>query len=116
MAGLNADARFEVITTKLNPGDALLFYTDGLEGVDAAAGRAPSAKDLAASDWFNLLPSRSIRRSLLELDGKIASSMSQSRTADDTTVLVLERTMARSRGTTAASGAMPDARRITAVV
>ena len=116
MAGLNADARFEIMTTKLHPGDALLFYTDGLEGVGVASGRAPSSKALVASEWFNLLPSRSIRSSLIELDAKIASSMPKSRTADDTTVVVLERTMTRRRGTAAESGVALDTGRIAAAV
>lgn len=114
MAGLNANARFEVMTTKLHPGDVLLFYTDGLEGVGSANGRAPSTKDLVASEWFNLLPCRSIRRSLIELDARIASSVPQSKTADDTTVLALERTNSRGRAAVAESGVGLATRRITA--
>ena len=116
MAGLTANARFEVMTTKLHPGDVLLFYTDGLEGVGSTNGRAPSSKDLVASKWFNLLPCRSIRRSLIELDAKMASSVPQSKPADDTTVLALERTNSRGRATPAESGVGLATRRITAAV
>ena len=116
MAGLTPNARFEVITTKLRPGDALLFYTDGLEGACSTNRRAPSTKDLVASNWFNLLPRRSIRRSLIELDAEIASSLPQGKTADDTTILALERTISRGRATVAKSGVGLANRRIIAAV
>lgn len=65
---------------------------------------------------IKLLPRRSISRSLIELDAKIASSVPQSKTADDTTVLALERTNAGDRATVAESGVGLATRRITAAV
>lgn len=97
MAGLKANARFEVMTTVLYPGDTLIFYTDGLESLSSAAGQVPSAKGLVSSEWFHRLTTRSIRQSLIELDAIIASSRPSAKTLDDTTVLALERRSGRGR-------------------
>ena len=107
MAGLNANARFEVMTTELFPGDTLIFYTDGLESLSSTTGQVPSAKGLVASEWFHRLTTRSIRQSLIELDAIIASSRPSAKTVDDTTVLALERRIGR--GCTAVSECGVDA-------
>ena len=107
MAGLNANARFEVMTTELFPGDTLIFYTDGLESLSSTTGQVPSAQGLVASEWFHRLTTRSIRQSLIELDARIASSRPSATTVDDTTVLALERRIGR--GCTAVSECGVDA-------
>jgi hypothetical protein len=38
VVGVDADARFEVATLQMQPGDSILFYSDGLERVVAPAG------------------------------------------------------------------------------
>jgi hypothetical protein len=41
VVGVDTDARFEVATVQMQPGDSILFYSDGLERLVAPPGRRP---------------------------------------------------------------------------
>lgn len=90
-AGVIENARFETMEITLQPGDTLVFHTDGLEDLVIGSRREAGRERLEQSAWFQSLERRSIRRSLIELDGLVASGAGAGGFKDDVTVLALER-------------------------
>ena len=90
-AGMLENARFESVEITLKPGDTLVLHTDGLEDLVIGSQRAAGHERLDQTAWFHSLKRYSFRRSLIELDGMVASGTGAEGPNDDLTVLALER-------------------------
>jgi sigma-B regulation protein RsbU (phosphoserine phosphatase) len=78
------DTHFHVQTERLNPGDKLLLYTDGMDGAAFAQQPVGLASLLAAAERFRAAP-------IDELVERLAQDLfTQTRQGDDLTILGLE--------------------------
>ncbi|MBU0718681.1 MAG: SpoIIE family protein phosphatase, partial [Planctomycetes bacterium] len=89
LVGISPDAEFEVVELALEPGDTLVFHTDGLEPLLGTSG-TPDQADAQWTAWFTELASRPIRESLRKADAQLKMSRSRGVEIDDATVLVLQ--------------------------
>jgi hypothetical protein len=89
LLGAIPGARFEVVEHRLDPGDTILFHTDGLDAMLLGARRDLGCCDLDRTDWYGGLGTRSIDVQLAALDRvEAASELDADR--DDLTVIALQ--------------------------
>lgn len=90
LQGLFCDELFEIVRLQLDPGDALLLYTDGITEAQDEAGNEFGRAQLSelCSQWHELTPLMLIRACL---DGLSAFQRGGSQ-KDDQTLLVIQRT------------------------
>jgi serine phosphatase RsbU (regulator of sigma subunit) len=82
-------ARFEVRTDKLEPGDAMLFFTDGLEALLLMGDPRGRRDHLSQTDWFAGLASGSIDEHIAEMDQYLDRATDHLWPRDDVTIVAL---------------------------
>ncbi len=89
LVGAFDTAHFEVRTESLRPGDAVLFFTDGLEALLLMGERKPWLDHLTQSEWFRRLGTRSIEADLDEINNRLDEAAHRHWPRDDVTVVAL---------------------------
>lgn len=95
LLGAIANASFEVVECSLEPGDAMLFHTDGLDGAVVDPDHHAAGADLSETAWFAALGTQPLKVRLQALEDVLASTHPLAAHADDITmvaVLVREET------------------------
>jgi len=87
--GVCSDARFEVVELQLDPGDTVVFHTDGLESFLLGDSREPGCCVLNGTAWFETLGEQPLRRQLRQLEAQLATLTPDDPRADDTTIVAL---------------------------
>ncbi len=89
------DPTFELVTVTLQPGDRLIFHTDGVDALlvteGSSVGPAPRCGDLSTTDWFHRLSQDDLAGHLDELDQRHSAAANHHH-LDDLTVLALHAT------------------------
>lgn len=90
LVGTVADTKFEVTQLKLEPGDRILFHTDGLDAL--LLGAEVTRLDAAPMDhpWISTLHESSLQSRLDILDEQIDATPTTEWQTDDVTVVALE--------------------------
>ncbi|MBI1827749.1 MAG: serine/threonine-protein phosphatase [Planctomycetes bacterium] len=83
LLGVQREARFEPVSFRLEPGDAVLIHTDGLDAILGASAGVP----LEESDWFRSLNTDRLESHLAEVRSRVADHAAPS---DDVTLLALQ--------------------------
>ncbi len=89
LVGISPDARFQFVEFQLEPGDTVIFHTDGLDALLAGEGSGLGCCDLHRTDWYRTLGSRPVKQHLAEVDKRLGTRPSTDRHADDTTIIAL---------------------------
>ena len=89
LIGAFEDARFESMTVYLEPGDAMLLYTDGLEALLLERTGPARFDSIVQTPWFASLPGRSISDALGEIADRLGSIEPQEWPADDVSMIAL---------------------------
>jgi hypothetical protein len=89
LLGVLPGARFEVCELQLNPGDSLLFHTDGLDALLLDGHRNLHCCDLDRTDWFRGLRDVPIEDHLKRLQGELDGPEASGPDRDDVTVVCL---------------------------
>jgi len=82
-------ARFEVAEFQLEPGDTLLFHTDGLEAFLLSQRCDPERCDFNRTDWFEELGQEPVKEHLERLQTELSGASQAKWERDDVTVVVL---------------------------
>ncbi len=90
LVGACEDPRFELVELQLEPGDTLLFHTDGLERLLLACEPYLGCCDLERTKWFRVLGRRPLSSQLEELETRFPYLSGVDEGADDVTLLVLK--------------------------
>ncbi len=88
LLGVCRDRSFEPVRLELQPGDTLLFFTDGLESI-LCESLGEAAASLHTTPWFQRMGQNALERSLAELDGHSQAACAANREKDDVTVVAL---------------------------
>jgi len=88
--GMIENPTFETLTVELQPGDRLIFRTDGVDELLLEDHGRPKAGDLEQTDWFTNLGQIDLDGHLHELDNRLAQARSAKRDLDDLTVVTIE--------------------------
>ncbi len=83
------EARFETMTVYMEPGDSLLFYTDGLEALLLERFGRPQIDCIAQTEWFTQLTSEGLNQSFDIVAGELDGICRQDWPADDLTMVAL---------------------------
>jgi sigma-B regulation protein RsbU (phosphoserine phosphatase) len=89
IVGVIPEARFDVVETRLRPGDTLVLHTDGLDALllNKLSGLGPC--DLPKTDWFQSLGSRPTKQLVDDLEGRLAAMKPDAWEADDLSAVIL---------------------------
>jgi len=90
LIGAFQEQNFEVITHRFEPGDMLLFYTDGLEAFLVGKNVALGSEAILDTDWIKQLAAEGPDASLDEIKNLAANRTSSDWSQDDITALVLQ--------------------------
>lgn len=88
LVGVDADAQFETVRLQLEPGDTVLFFTDGLDGLLRDEGAGEYSNDISATDWFAGLSHENLPEQLAAIEERLESLTPQPQ-VDDVTVIGL---------------------------
>jgi len=89
LLGAVDEPRFETIELALEPGDALVFYTDGLDHALCDPTGATAAVDLESTDWYRSLGAGPLDEHLAALRRAPAALGPATHRVDDLTVLAM---------------------------
>lgn len=94
IVGLCEDARFETVELSLEPGDVLLFHTDGLDELlmrhEDSTDSSPSGhQQLSHTHWFRTLSHKTVTHHLREIERRVVAAKQAGLDADDVTILTL---------------------------
>jgi phosphoserine phosphatase RsbU/P len=89
LIGAFDEAEFKTRTVRLQPGDAVLFYTDGLEALLLDRGGPAPLDNITRTPWFAALSTRSLADSLAEIDQRLSDPAPRSSPPDDVTIVAL---------------------------
>jgi len=87
--GVHEDAQFEKMELRLEPGDTVLFYSDGLDALLAGNTALSSSSDATWTDWFDDLPRNGAKAQLDALDKRIERLDGRGWQVDDVTAVTL---------------------------
>jgi len=82
--------RFELVERQLDPGDTLIFHTDGLEALLLKDQAHLGCCGLDRTDWFHALGRRSLLHQLEEVQERLVNFHEADGSADDVTILALQ--------------------------
>ncbi len=88
--GADPDAEFETVELTLEPGDTLLWHTDGLDALYADHKSKPGGMDLSRSTWYAALADRRPAVSLTEIERRLATLDDLHANLDDITAVAIE--------------------------
>jgi sigma-B regulation protein RsbU (phosphoserine phosphatase) len=91
LLGAFDEAEFEVRLVALNPGDSLIFHTDGLEALLLYEQGRRLYDDISEAPWFSALGDRPLTESLAEIDRRLDETDPDAWPIDDVSLLVLTR-------------------------
>jgi len=89
LVGVLEDAEFEPTTVRLSPGDAVMFYTDGVEDVLAAMNPQAGRIDVSQTAWYGNLGHRGLWPSLDALEAARHHASLSTDAFDDITVIAM---------------------------
>jgi serine phosphatase RsbU (regulator of sigma subunit) len=89
LLGILPDATFEIVELRLEPGDTLVFHTDGLDTILPDTGSQGDSRGLDQTDWVQELDGRSLAGYLKELGHRLDSMAATAHARDDVTVVAL---------------------------
>lgn len=89
IVGACAEARFESVELRLEPGDSLVFHSDGLDALFLSRRGGQGLGNLNQSGWFRALEHRSTARNLDEIDQRLSAIRREDWDVDDITVVAL---------------------------
>jgi sigma-B regulation protein RsbU (phosphoserine phosphatase) len=89
LIGAFEEARFETATIRVQEGDTVLFFTDGLEALLLDRGGPNACDVIEETDWYARLGEQGIDKSLTEIDHRLAEATPDSWPIDDVTVVAL---------------------------
>lgn len=89
IVGAEKGARFETVELRLEPGDHLIFHTDGLESLLLRGENELGCCDLHRTDWFRTLGSRAFAEHLTELEREFDGHAAGRDKLDDLTLVAL---------------------------
>lgn len=87
--GVHEDARFETKELRLEPGDMVVFHTDGLDALLAGKGPVSPMLDEARIDWFDDLARQGAAAQFAALDDRIVQLDGTGWHVDDVTAVTL---------------------------
>ncbi|UCE60364.1 MAG: serine/threonine-protein phosphatase [Phycisphaerales bacterium] len=87
IVGVDEHARFEVIEVHLEPGEAVLFHTDGLDALLNHGAHTSGYRPIEQTAWFRELGRGSIARQLAQVQTRLAHCADDDPKLDDTTVI-----------------------------
>lgn len=87
--GVTSNPQFEVIETQLQPGDRLIFHTDGLEALLLDPKSRTEQQDITESSWIRSFSNQTVDEQLTQLHRMTDQFDPHSWKADDLTVLLL---------------------------
>ena len=90
LVGALDEPNFEVMTLTLEPGDAIVFHTDGLETLVSDPATRRACCDLSHTEWFQRLGEERIERQLGKLEARLATIDETDWRVDDVTVVALQ--------------------------
>jgi len=89
LIGALADAAFETVSLTLEPGDTVVFHTDGLEALVGDRRSQRGLNDLSNSEWFHRLGGRPLDGQMEDLETRLDSIDEADWPVDDVTVVAL---------------------------
>lgn len=95
IVGVCENARFEPVELSLDPGDLLLFHTDGLDELlmrhENRTDPSPSGhRQLSHTDWFRTLGQGAVTDHLREIERRVVAAEGAGLDVDDVTILTLQ--------------------------
>jgi len=90
LVGAFADQCFEVVTHRFEPGDMLMFYTDGLEAFLVGREATMGGDAILYTDWIQRLANDGPDAALEEVRDRVRKTESTDWSHDDITALVLQ--------------------------
>jgi len=92
LIGAFEQQHYEPVSLTLEPGDVLLFYTDGLEALLQAGERDPARMDITATSWFARLAHAPIEEQIRQVAERIDATPRRAWRRDDVTLVALRAT------------------------
>ncbi len=89
VVGACPGAEFEVVELRLDPGDTLVFHTDGLDALMLDGRRDLGCDELDRTEWFMGLADLALEQSLKEVESRLSSRNREAGEVDDTTIVAL---------------------------
>lgn len=89
LLGAMTRARFEIVEHQLDPGDTLIFHTDGLDAFLLSRHHDLGCCDLHRTDWFETLGEEPINAHLEQLEAGLTGSSGAGWNEDDITIVAL---------------------------
>lgn len=89
LVGVEADVQFETVRLQLEPGDTVLFFTDGLDGLLRDEGAGDYSCDITATEWFAGLNHDNVQEQLAAIEERFESFTAHPY-LDDVTVIGLQ--------------------------
>ena len=89
LIGAMEEPAFEVVSLTLEPGDTVVFHTDGLEALVGDRRTQRGWCDLSNSEWFRRLGEQPLDRQIEDLEARLDSIDESDWRVDDVTVLAL---------------------------
>ncbi|MEK7731506.1 MAG: PP2C family protein-serine/threonine phosphatase, partial [Planctomycetota bacterium] len=89
LIGAVANAEFETVSLTLEPGDTVVFHTDGLEALVGDRRTQRGWSDLSNSEWFRRLGEQPLDRQIEDLEARLDSIDESDWRVDDVTVIAL---------------------------
>lgn len=90
IVGAFPQAQFEVMEQQLEPGDTLVFHTDGLDALLLNQQSGLGLCDLPRSDWFQALGRQPTAKLLRDLEKRLDAADPAAWKADDVSAVVLQ--------------------------
>ena len=91
--GAFGDAVFDTMTVYLEPGDAMILYTDGLEALLLGRTGANPIDDVAETPWYASLSADSAFDAIDDIAGRVAAADPKTWPVDDLTMIAISATM-----------------------
>jgi len=89
IVGVSAGARFDVVEARLEPGDGVIFHTDGLESLLRESGVGCPPRSIEQTSWFEALGRRPLSQEMRALNTASAPDSESDPHVDDATVVAL---------------------------
>lgn len=89
LLGVREDAVFQTVRLQLNPGDTVVFHTDGLDALVRGCRSQNHHGDIHRVAWFQDLGTKPLTEHLADLESALTQAQQDPRLLDDATVVAL---------------------------